>query len=92
LLPDVPTALELGFAGVEFYLWVGFFTQAGTDAAIQGRLRQSVAAVARDPEMLRQLEAGGLVLDHREGAAFTAFLDADRRRVEAVVNRIGRVE
>lgn len=92
LLPDVPTAMELGFAGVEFYLWVGFFTQAATDPAIRTRLRQSVAAVTRDPEMLRQLETAGLVLDHREGQAFTDFLEADRRRVTAVVNRIGRVE
>ena len=92
LLPDVPTGIELGFAGVEFYLWVGFFTQAGTDAAIQARLRQAVVATTRDPEMLRQLESAGLVLDHREGQAFAEFLAADRQRVTAVVNRIGRVE
>jgi tripartite-type tricarboxylate transporter receptor subunit TctC len=92
LLPDVPTGIELGFAGVEFYLWVGFFTQAATDPAIQARLREAVAATTRDQEMLRQLQTSGLVLDHREGQAFTDFLEADRRRVTAVVNRIGRVE
>jgi tripartite-type tricarboxylate transporter receptor subunit TctC len=92
LLPDVPTAMELGFAGVEFYLWVGFFTQAATDAAIKARLRQSVADVTRDAELLRQLETAGLVLEHRDGQAFADFLDADRRRVSAVVTRIGRVE
>jgi tripartite-type tricarboxylate transporter receptor subunit TctC len=92
LLPDVPTAMELGFANVEFYLWVGFFTQAAAEPAIQARLRQSVAAITRDAEMLRQLEAAGLVLDHREGQAFADFLAADGRRVDAVVNRIGRVE
>jgi hypothetical protein len=42
--------------------------------------------------MLRQLEAAGLELDHRDGKAFQDFLDADFQRVQAAVNRIGRVE
>lgn len=92
LLPDCPTAIELGFADVEFYLWVGLFTQAGVEASIQRRLREGVAAALREPEMLRQLETTGMVVDHREGPAFQAFLDADRVRIEAAIQRIGRVE
>jgi tripartite-type tricarboxylate transporter receptor subunit TctC len=46
----------------------------------------------KDPEMLRQLEATGLELDHRDGKAFQDFLDSDFQRVTAAVNRIGRVE
>jgi tripartite-type tricarboxylate transporter receptor subunit TctC len=88
----VPTALELGLAGVEFYLWVGIFSQPATPAAEREAWRQSTAAVAKDPEMLRQLEAAGLELDHRDGKAFQDFLDADFARVQAAVNRIGRVE
>ncbi|MDB5383305.1 MAG: Tat pathway signal protein [Rhodospirillales bacterium] len=92
LLPDCPTAIELGFPTVEFYLWVGLFTQAGVEPGIQRRLREGVAAALREPEMLRQLDTTGMVVDHREGAAFQAFLDADRVRIEAAIQRIGRVE
>jgi len=92
LLPDVPTAIELGLAEVEFYLWVGIFSQPGTPAAEREAWRQSTAAVVKDPEMLRQLEATGLELDHRDGKAFQDFLDSDFQRVTAAVNRIGRVE
>lgn len=92
LLPDVPTAVELGFPTAEFYLWVGLFIQVSAPARLQQAWRESVAAVAREPEMLRQLQAAGLEMDHREGQAFLDFLAADRRRVEAAVNRIGRVE
>jgi tripartite-type tricarboxylate transporter receptor subunit TctC len=92
LLPDVPTALELGLAEVEFYLWVGIFSQTATPAAERETWRQATAAVVKDPEMLRQLEAAGLELDHRDGKGFQDFLDADFKRVEAAVNRIGRVE
>ena len=92
LLPDVPTGIEMGFPTVEFYLWVGLFTQAGVDPAIQRRLREGVAAALLEPEMRRQLDTTGMQIDHREGAAFQAFLAADQARVEAAVQRIGRVE
>ncbi len=92
LLPDVPTALELGFPEAEFYLWVGLFTQAAADPAIQRQLREGVAAALAEPETQRQLAATGTVLDLRLGEAFQTFLAADRRRVTAAVQRIGRVE
>jgi tripartite-type tricarboxylate transporter receptor subunit TctC len=77
---------------VEFYLWVGLFTQAGVEPAIQRRLREAVAAAVKEPEMQRQLEANGMVLEHHEGEVFRAFLAADQQRVEAAIQRIGRVE
>jgi len=92
LLPDVPTAQELGLAGVEFYLWVGLFTQARVEPAIQAKWRAGVAAAVREPEMLRAVDGAGMVIDHRDGEAFRAFLGADQARVEAAVKGIGRVE
>jgi len=92
LLPEVPTAIELGYPDVEFYLWVGLFTQGPVDPAIQRRWRESIAAALAEPEAQRVLAGAGAVLDLRTGAEFQAFLDADRRRVEAAVQRIGRVE
>ena len=92
LLPDVPTAMELGFREVEFYLWVGLFTQAAVPAEIQRRLREGVAAALADADTQRQLASTGTVLDLRLGEAFQSFLEADRLRVEAAVQRIGRVD
>jgi len=92
LLPDVPTAMELGYSGVEFYLWVGLFTQAGVDPALIARWRDGIAAAVAAPETLRALAGSGSVLDLRTGADFAAFLAADARRVTDAVQRIGRVE
>ena len=92
LLPDVPTGMELGFTAVEFYLWVGLFSQTATPQPVREAWRRSVAAVTADPDFLAQLQTAGLELDHRDGQAFLDFLETDRRRVEAAVNRIGRVE
>jgi tripartite-type tricarboxylate transporter receptor subunit TctC len=92
LLPEVPTAAELGFTGVEFYLWVGLFTQARVDPAIQARLRQGVAAAVREAEMQRSLAGSGMVIEHMEWQAFRDFLDRDYARVDAAVRQIGKVE
>jgi len=92
LLPDVPTAMELGFACVEFYLWVGLFSQTATPAPIQQAWKDGITAISRQAEFLRQLQTAGLDLKHREGQEFLDFLEADRRRVTAAVHRIGRVE
>jgi len=92
LLPDVPTAMELGYSGVEFYLWVGLFTQAGVDPALIARWRDGIAAAVAAPETLRALAGSGSVLDLRTGADFAAFLAADARRVTDAVQLIGRVE
>jgi tripartite-type tricarboxylate transporter receptor subunit TctC len=92
LLPDVPTACELGYPEVEFYLWVGLFTQAGVDPALIARWRDALAAAAQEPETRRALAGSGSVLDLRTGPEFAAFLAADARRVGTAVQRIGRVE
>jgi tripartite-type tricarboxylate transporter receptor subunit TctC len=92
LLPDVPTAKDVGLVGVEFYLWVGLFTQAAVPAPIQAKWRQGVAAALKEPDVLRALDGAGMVTAHKEGQAFLDFLAADQRRVEAAVQRIGRVE
>ena len=33
-MPDIPTAIELGYKDVEYYIWAGLFVQAGTPAPI----------------------------------------------------------
>ena len=79
LLPDVPTPQEVGLAGVEFYLWVGIFTQTAVPAPIQAKWRQGVAAALKDPDMQRALEGAGMVTAHMEGQVFLEFLAADAR-------------
>lgn len=91
-LPEVPTMLERGFAGVEFYIWVGAFAPAATPAPILEALRTAMAAAIADPEARRALETGGNTIDHRDGDAFSAFFQADAARLAQAVTRIGRID
>ena len=41
-LQGIPTMLELGYAGVEYYIWAGLFAPKGTPAPVVARLREAM--------------------------------------------------
>jgi tripartite-type tricarboxylate transporter receptor subunit TctC len=59
-LPNVPTMIESGFPGFEAYGWIGIFAPAGTPPAVIERLHRDFAAVVRDHEVVKRLEAAGV--------------------------------
>lgn len=89
---QVPTLIERGFPEAEYYIWAGMFAPAATPAPLREALRQAMATVARDPDVLRALTAAGNALDYRDGAGFEEFLRADSARLVRAVQRIGKIE
>jgi tripartite-type tricarboxylate transporter receptor subunit TctC len=92
-LPDVPTAVELGFKDAEFYIWIGLFAPARTPDAIVQTLRADIQkAVTMDQGFIQSMTKLGAVPDYRSAAAFDEFLNQDAERIKATVQRIGKVE
>ncbi|WP_149537084.1 Bug family tripartite tricarboxylate transporter substrate binding protein [Siccirubricoccus phaeus] len=89
---EVPTLRERGFPEAEFYIWAGVFAPTGTPLPVLARLREGMAAAARDPEVLKALAASGNNLDYRDGEGFADFFQADAARLRRAVQRIGKVE
>jgi tripartite-type tricarboxylate transporter receptor subunit TctC len=54
-LPDVPTAIESGFAGFESYAWWGIFTAAPTPKPIIERLRAALIETLREETISRNI-------------------------------------
>jgi len=92
LLPETPTAIELGYKDVEFYLWVGLFASIKTEEAMLTQLRRDVARAAADSEFVAHMSRLGAPLDVRDAPAFQTFLEKDSQRIAAAIRRIGRVE
>ena len=92
LLPDVPTAIELGYKDVEFYLWVGIFAPLNTPDSVAEILRKNIARAAESPEFKRQMATVGTPIDYRDGKAFEEFLNRDARNISEAIKRIGKVE
>ena len=58
-LPDVPTTLEAGIAGVSFATWVGLMVPSGTPRSITTALNSEMNRIAASPETKsRMLELG----------------------------------
>ncbi len=92
LLPDTPTAIELGFKDVEFYLWVGLFASNKTDEALVQSIRRDIGRALQEPEYVQLMNKLGAPMDYRDGSAFNAFLNKDEERIKAAIKRIGKVD
>jgi tripartite-type tricarboxylate transporter receptor subunit TctC len=57
--PNVPTFAEAGVRGYEFNSWFGLIMPPGTPQAIVQRMHAEVAAVLRDPAVVKQLNDAG---------------------------------
>jgi tripartite-type tricarboxylate transporter receptor subunit TctC len=90
-LPDVPTMKELGY-NIEFYLWVGLFAPKGTPAPIINTLRDASKKAAADEKFAAAMKNLGQDVAYLDQAEFKAFWDADAKRVEDTVRKIGRVQ
>lgn len=58
-LPNVPTAIESGLAGMELESWLGIFAPAKTPVSVIERLRAAMAVVSKQPDLRKRLEGGG---------------------------------
>lgn len=71
LLPEVPTAKELGIAHVSSG-WLGFVAPAGIPADVRAKLLRAFQAAAQDPEVVAHLEKSGIEPRSTAGEAFAA--------------------
>ena len=90
--PDVPTMKELGYGDVEYYVWTGFFAPAGTPPEILATLRRGTREAMQDPEFRNAMDKLKAPVVYKDADEFQAYVDADAKRLTAVIQKIGRVE
>lgn len=92
-LPDVPTAVELGFKDAEFYIWIGLFAPTNTPSTVVETLRTDIQkAMTIDNGFVQSMTKLGAIPDYRTAAAFNEFLNKDAERIKATLQRIGKVD
>lgn len=90
--PDVPTMKELGYGEVEYFVWTGFFAPAETPPEILATLRRGAREAMQDPEFKNAMEKLRAPIVYKDADEFQAYLDADAKRLGAVIQKIGKVE
>jgi tripartite-type tricarboxylate transporter receptor subunit TctC len=84
-IPDVQTALEQGFKGLEVGSWVALFAPAGTPADIVQTVQQTVAKALTDPQVRTWLISTAQQPVGNSPAEFAAQYKADIARYAKVI-------
>lgn len=76
LLPDVPTARELGLGNLTIRPWAGFFGPAGMPSGVATRLSSALQATLSNVEVREKLAQQGFSGYGMEASAFASFFRA----------------
>jgi tripartite-type tricarboxylate transporter receptor subunit TctC len=85
LMPDVPTATEQGFQGLEFPAWIGLFAPAGTPTDVVGRINDSLKTLMGQADMRDRFMQAGLIPALVQDAAFASEIMAHQKIVADLV-------
>ncbi len=89
LMPDVPTFAEAGMPAFDPLVWIGVLAPAGTPPAIVSRMSAALAQVAKMPEVIAFRRDAGSDSVGSTPEEFATFLDAQRAKWGAVIQKIG---
>ncbi|MFT8244300.1 Bug family tripartite tricarboxylate transporter substrate binding protein [Roseomonas sp. BN140053] len=87
--PEVPTLAEQGYPDAALEEWLGLFAPTGTPLAIQTKLRDAVATVLKEPEVLARLASLGTEPVGSTPAEFTAFMRERSAQATRIVRAAG---
>lgn len=88
--PDVPTFKEQGY-DIVYYIWAGLFVPAATPAAVTKVLRDAVRQAVADPDFKSQMAKLNSPINYLDAPEFAKYLEADAKRLAAVVKIVGKV-
>ena len=89
VLPDVPTAAEVGFAALEGGAWFGLLAPAGTPRPVVDWLNAEAHKAFAVPEVRDRLTKQGLMLPLGTPEEFAGLIAAESRRWGDVIRRSG---
>ena len=88
-LPDVPTLIEAGHAGLEVTSWYAVITPARTPAPILDKLYDAYTQVATTPDMQRFLAEQGLIYLPNTRTNFAERIAAETARWGTIIRERG---
>jgi tripartite-type tricarboxylate transporter receptor subunit TctC len=88
LLPDVPTAQELGYKDVYMENWYGALVPAATPPDVVAKLEAAVMGALKDPAVWAKISANG-VYAPQDAKAFRAQIEKDIPYWAATVKKLG---
>jgi tripartite-type tricarboxylate transporter receptor subunit TctC len=88
-VPDIPTAREAGFPGLEYDGLTGLFGPRTMANDARGRIAADVKTTAADPEIIQRLTATGQIVIPGTAEEFAAAIEQQRAQVAKIGNVLG---
>ena len=92
LLPDLGTAKEQGFEGLDGYYWMGFFFPKGTPDFVVKKFNEAVSAALDSPEVQTRLRELGTTIvssDRRSPAYLRLYVQSEIAKWGATIKASG---
>jgi tripartite-type tricarboxylate transporter receptor subunit TctC len=89
IFPDVPTFVELGFAGVIGDNWAGVLAPAATPAPVIAKFNVAMVAALKAPDLREQLRESGTTPAPSSPEQFAAYIREEIARWHAVIRDKG---
>jgi tripartite-type tricarboxylate transporter receptor subunit TctC len=86
-LPDVPTAIEQGFKGLESSGFQGLVGPAGLPREVVARLSTELAKVLAQPDVKAKFAGAGSEVQPRDAAAFATHVKAEADKWSALIRQ-----
>lgn len=87
--PDMPTMREEGLPGMDFYAWVGMFSPAGTPAAINDKISESLAKALQVPAVIERFTGSGAEVIYQNAADFNTVIRNETREFSSLITELG---
>ncbi|HRA63378.1 MAG TPA: tripartite tricarboxylate transporter substrate binding protein [Burkholderiaceae bacterium] len=87
VMPEVPTALESGVAGLVATSWNGLAAPAGTPAAVVNRLNKDIVAAVNAPDVKAKLHALNVEAQSSSPEQAASLLASETRRWGDIITR-----
>jgi tripartite-type tricarboxylate transporter receptor subunit TctC len=85
LFPDVPTMIESGYPGFEFYSWYGLWGPANLPKDIAQKVEAATIKAMQVPDIRERLVAQGFEPVGSTGAEFAKFIDVEDAKYAKIV-------
>lgn len=89
LLPNVPTAAEVGLPTLQLTNWFGMFGPKDLPENLRSKIADDVVAALKDAKVAKVLEEQGLTPQPLVADAFRGFIDAEMRKYKGIVDETG---
>lgn len=85
LFPDVPTMIESGYPGFEFYSWYGLWGPANLPKDVLAKIEAATIKAMQVPEIRERLVAQGFEPVGSTGPEFAKFIDVEDAKYAKIV-------